>query len=507
MNEVKRALSLDQWMDYSPRSGGGAYLKSWKDDGELLAWLHPEAGVVPFFNHPVPRVHEIEKDGEKELKIWSDRWGCHENEEVLKRQNFRRKDGIREMPPVFCPGCLLIEWVYQKILEGRVNWLQPLFRWDAGGEELVVVAGGMYNAFRSKDITRQQKAEMRRANIRGDEAWKQDMRARLQYLFHVVDDAHPDRGVQKAFEGQGLGSKIQKAIRDEMTRSGREAGNPSTNPYPFRWEYDSSKDFDEKYNVIAMSNRKPSPEIERLLKSQVQPFDLDVAPGDCWALRANLEEHAVGEVEIPWDRIFAGAEKRGLMKPAQESKADRGGDATDFDPKEVEAQQKGEPARKQETVEVGEDHPVWSDETWKPAGPLKGSLVLLCMPDHLSSDDFDEVRELFEKAGATVGEIVACEHCGERMTTLDDVCPSCGATYSAEGKLTGRPCVREGCGGVVALGKEGERAICGKCATIHEMADGKWMAIVPVPPAEKKPDDAPPPRRRRGQGVPFDRQG
>lgn len=506
-----RTMSLDDFMNHNPRSGGGGggFLKSWKKDGQLLGWLHTIAYPVPFYNHPIPRVREVEEDGEKVLKIWGDRWGCHEPEEVVKKQYFRdKKTGKRDVPPTVCPVDMLIEWVYGEVQAGRLDWLEPVFRWEAGSDKLIVTAGGMYNAFRSKDITREQKAQMRRAGIRADEAWNQNFQARLQYLIHLVDDAHPDNGVQKTFEGAALGNKLRKAIADEMKRQGRERGNPSLNPYPFQFEYDDSKDFDERYDVIAMSNKQPSEEVRKLITSELKEPDRDVQPGDCWSLRANLEEHAVLK-DIPWDRIFAAAEKKGLMKPPEESKADR--EATDFDPEKIEQEERQEQraaaaatSKHLHEVVVGEDHPTWQDETWKPEASMRGTRVVLVVPEDIADEVVKEVTEMFEKAGAVVTERVACEHCGKPMTTHDDACPHCGAKYSAEGALLTRPCLKEGCGAQVEVGKDDEPGICGKCATIHEMHSGKWRM---KPTAEAAPEPVQPTRRVRGRGVPFDQRG
>lgn len=505
----RHGMGLDSFLNHSNRGGGGAYLSSWKKDGRILVWLHSKEWSAPCWNHPLPRLVEPSKDKDADaadLRVSTSRWVCHESEATLKRQYFREKSGAREFPPELCPFCLVIECVHSLVKRGKLGWLDPVFEWlgDGPDDSLVITAGGMYNAFRAKDIGKEQLREMKRAGIRMDEAWKQDLRARLQYLFLVVDDADVEAGVQKTFETVGLANHLKKAIRDEMRRN-ETRGNPSLRPYPFEWTYDEAEQFDKRYDVLAMTDREMTDAIRRLIVDEEAPdVSRDLEPGNCYQLRVELETHLAKGVSLPFDEIFEAARKAGLMEPPKETK-----EAEDLDDEDGSAEQrrvaggrayevKGQAAEPEEFV-VEPGNAVWK-EGWKRAPvriPAKAE-VHLDPPDSASDERVEEVRAAVAKLGYVVGMFVECDHCAGRMLTLDVDCPGCGSTYDDDGKLVTRPCLADGCGGQVALaGAEAAtegglpRAVCGKCGSIHEIdaskpGDEGWRRIelTPARPAE-----------------------
>lgn len=506
--------SLDDFLNHSTRGGGGGFLSGWKKDGSIVVYLHPQLWSAPYWNHGIPRVAELtdKETKDKRLVVMTDRWGCHESEALLKRQNYREKDGTREYPPEVCPVCKLIEAVREAYLTGKIGWTDPVFKWEGDEGELVLLAGGIDNSFASKDLTREQLRELRAAGVKRDDSWKQNLKAKLNYLFCVVDEAHPEEGVQKTFEAKGLGEKLKKAVKDEIRRR-KDRGNPVLNPYPFEWTYDETQSFDDKYDVLARSDDQPSAEILALLQGDPPNVDRDLEPGNCFSLRAELEAHYVGpEGAIDFDAIFAEAERRGLMTPPQETKDDTDEELDDEESESAEdvPRVKAEPAKaamkpaaaKVSVVQIGPTSDAWkAPEKWRAPANVKGAEVHLNPPDEASDEDIAAVRAKVKAAGAVaVGTMVMCDHCDGTMTTLDPSCPTCGAEYDEAGTMVTRPCAAEECDAQVPLDGEGPRFICPKCAAIHEQGEAddegrKGWAVVPKeePPAA----EAVPSRRRR----------
>ncbi len=524
--------SLDEFLNHSTRGGGGGFLSGWKKEGSIVVFLHPQLWSAPFWNHGVPRVAELtdKETKDKRLVVMTDRWGCHESEALLKRQNFREKDGSREYPPQLCPVCKLIEAVREAYQSGAVEWTAPLFKWESDNEDdtLELLAGGIDNSFSAKELSREQLRELRAAGVNRSDSWKQNLKAKLNYLFCVVAEDDVESGVQKAFESKGLGEKLKKAIKDEI-RKRKDRGNPVLNPYPFEWTYDDSKSFDDKYDVLARSDDSPSAEILALLQGEPPNIERDVSAGNCFNLRAELEAHYVGpEGAIDFDEIFAAAEKAGLMTPPQETKEDAADGELDEDEEQEKpkghtpevrgsalaekkepakaAPVKPEPVKASKPIEIGVTSDAWKKpEAWKAPATLKGAIVHLNAPDDVSDEDVALVTKKCKSAGAkAVGLLVTCSHCDEVMTTLDSACPHCGAGYDDAGVLTSRPCIAEGCDAQVPLEGDGPKFICPKCATIHvqgdEGDDGKrsWEMV-----AKEEPKATEVPSRRR-RGVPFD---
>lgn len=523
--KIPKVMGVDEFLNHSTRSGGGAYLSGWKKEGSIVVWLHTTAWASACWNHPIPSVQEREdsETKEKRLEVWSDRWVCHEDEEVIKRQYYYdRETGKRELPPLLCPMCKVAEAVRDLYRAGTIRWTDPVFEWkgDAADQHQIVLAGGIDGSFGAKEMSAEKLREMRVAGVRRDEAFKQDLRAKLKYMFVVVDDSGIDDGLQKTFEAKGLGEKLKKAIRDEIRRArsktdpeGRQ-GNPTVNPYPFEWTFDEDKSFDDKYDVLARTAEKPTEKLLALLRGPPPAMDRDLEPGNCFSLRVGLEEHCVlPKGMLDFDACFAAADKAGLMVPPEETKGDQ--DEGEGEPWDAGAEPAGGgrvpevrgaaaapiQADRAPTVTIGASSPAWTTAAWKPGANVRGADVVLDAPDGVPDDKFNEVRAALRAAGAaSVAEAVMCNHCRETMTTLDPACPACGAGYDDDGKLLSRPCLAEGgCIGQVPLDGEGPRYVCEKCGTLHEGVDVATWKAIPREPAPAAAAD--PPRRARGRGA------
>ena len=522
MSAAKKKVTaggVDDFLNHSTRSGGGAYLAGWKDDGKIQIWLPTQGFHAPAWVHPVPHVVEKEDDGDKKLAVWSQRWICHESEEILKRQNFFDKsNGDREAPPEICPNCIVLMAVRDLYREGKIGWTDPAFVWkgDDEGDETVIRAGGMDGSFNGKDLSREKLKELRKAGVRRDHAFKQDLRAKLKYLIVVADNGDIEAGLQKTWESSTLGNKLKKAIRDEIKRARCKEdpeglkGNPGINPYPFEWTFDDDADFENKFDVLALTKEVPTDKLLALLKGPAVDLSRDVEPGNCFTLRVELEEHCVlPKGMLDFDKCFAAAEKAGLMTPPEESKEDQEDDIEEGDEKprgggrtpEVRGKEAAAPA-KAATVTIGTSSPAWTTDTWKPGANVKGADVILDVPDGVSDERFAAVRKACKDAGAlSTAEAVVCTHCREVMTTQDAECPSCGSKYDDDGKLLSRPCLAPECPGQVPLEGEGPKFICEKCGTIHLYAGDESKTWTAEPKAAVKPAEDPPRRGRRTEAA------
>lgn len=310
-----RAMALDEYLGHTARGGGNTFLRGWKKrtPPAVDTVIHTRAPFVALWQHNLPRIQVIEKEGEPPRReVWGGTWACIEPESVLKGQYKRDRDsGERRVPPTICPACILIEHVRRQVAAGQIKFTQPLFKWegDEADKARVITAAGIFNGYNDKDkLTREQKVQMRKAGISPKESWKENAYAKCNYLFVVVDVDNVDDGVQVAIETTLLGDKIKEAIRDRMVAMGEDEGNPMKNPYAIRWEHHPDKQvFNEKYKAIVMPKIAITEAIRQLIEVQDPPDVSGIAaPGNVKQLRADLESHAL--VEFPWDEIFGPSE-------------------------------------------------------------------------------------------------------------------------------------------------------------------------------------------------------
>lgn len=447
-------LGLDEFLGHSTSKGGGGFL-SWKKEGSVEVYLHQNARVYPLWGHGWHERVEVEEDGDKVVKVFNRRFVCHERELVLKKQKYRepRYTGEREMPPEVCPACLLAEYVFQEIQGGKMSWTTPIFNFEGDDPDfsITVFAGGLCGLFQNDDLSKKQIDELRKAGIRRDEAFKQNMLARCQYVLSVVNAKDPSEGVQTTMEAPSLGDKLKLCIKHEMKRR-KEKGNPTLYPYPFEWSYDESKSFSDKYDVVALEG-DPSENIKNLISGEPPDLTDLVSPSNCMAFRAQVEAHLCDGVDLPLDDIFGPAKARGLMT------------APASPPKE---------AGRGRAPEVGRVEPAAVKPP--PAQPrtTAGGYTKAPVP-------------------APAADTIQCDHCDADMAKDDLVCV-CGATYDEKtGSMDGRPCLHPDCKGkdadgtphavaLVESGTAGTPSICDVCGTVHEEFDD------PEASAERKAD-------------------
>ena len=302
-------LDLDQFLGHSGSSGGGAFLKNWKEDERIDIWLHPTAKIVPLWSNTWVT---IGKDREtKEPVIRTIRFNSMEREAILKRRYYRDdKTGELEFPPEVCPFAKLLEWVYQAIKSKDIGWVEPIFVFDeVAGEPYVIHSGGFIGMYSSKDLTKEDISEMRQAGIRRDEAWKESCQPRLQYIFRIVKNQEPGEGCLIALEAQALGDKVKKVISDRIDDVGRTKGDPFTTPYAFRWVYDDKPDFSKRYEARALTTAELTPEIQQVFDQEPPSINDLIRESNIRELRQSFEAHWCHKgITPPWDEIFAAAE-------------------------------------------------------------------------------------------------------------------------------------------------------------------------------------------------------
>ena len=457
-------LDLDgSFLTHSTNASGSGFLKNWKETGEIVVWLHPEAKLWSVWNHTWYRYgkeHDSETDKDFNVII-PQRLLCLENEKLLKRQHFRNDDDSREMEPEICPLDLCIEWLRGEINAGRLEWSTPVFKFESespipeDNNDVILYAGGFTGLFLKKDKTRRELAELNKAGIKEKEAYLQNGAARLQYLMAVASAEDLDAGWLLAMEAPTLGNKLKKEIKAEINRcdGNVQEGSPKYNPYPFQWTYDENKDFSDRYEVVAKSRTKPSKEVLQLLKEDPPNVDHLTQPPKLGSLLASMKQHAL--IEMPFDKFFKLAAKEFGMETDDEEPAEKPARTHDVRSKKVDTEEDEEQSDEESDTEAGDDEPS------------------------------------------------TCEVCKEVIGDEEMTCSHCGAIYNTDDEgnvfLSSRPCGNPDCDEKrVAIETDGT-GTCPKCKTVHELdSEGDWKIETPEPPKPAKDSKPQTSARRRG---------
>lgn len=395
-------MNLDEFLGHSTSGGGSKFLNWRKREPPVIdTWLHTKSSIVALWRHPWPRIVEIDRNGEKQTEVWGGTFNCWEPEDVLKRQYKRNDDGSRVAPPTICPHCILLEHLRTEVREGRLSWTEPAFRFEAGdGTATVLTVGGLYNGF-GGDLSRQEVADLRKAGIKLTEAWKENTMSKCAYVFSIVDHSEPEKGVQIAVETTALGDVVKRVIRDQIDSIGAADGHPFKNPYAIRWQYrPKEQKFDQKYHALVMPKLELSPEVRDLIFDAPSP-DLrsTIERGNIASLRSVMEARAL--IDLPFDSIFAAAEKLVGVKPDQ-APAPRAAAPSQARPATSKA-----PAPPLAPAPAEEPAKAAPRRAAKPAGP---------------------VAPVYPPG--TV--ILPCDACKADMAETDDTCWKCGAKYEID---------------------------------------------------------------------------
>lgn len=481
----------DEFLQHSTKASGSGFLAKWKEDGRIVVWMHPNTPVISLWSHNFSRYLKVEDKETKEEKtiITGMRINCMEKEKLLKKQTWRLDSDEREIPPITCPHCLLIEHVRSEINAGRMDWTTPLFRFETDEDEDIVYAGGFCGLFQKRDLSKKEAGEIRKLGVKINEAYMQNGMCRQQYVMAVTAESDLEAGWVIAMEGQTLGNKMKKAIADEIKRCDGDVqlGHPRFNPYPFEFNYDENKEFSDKYDVVALSRKRPSSEVQQLLDNGEAPsFDKIRSDPSLGTLKQLMKDAA--QVKLPLDDIFA----RAIDEIGEHFDNDN-----DSDEEEDSESVPNVGSSKQEKDEAEDDDESVDQET---------------------VDDEDDHEDDHEDDGDEDG---GCDVCDAAMGPEDMVCGECGAKYEADDNgdvyLASRKCGNEDCmEREVPVNDEGG-GVCPQCGAVHAE---DWSYKLPKPKRgakkttkkasrrtakkeENKPkhDDARPSRRSRARAA------
>ena len=391
-------MGIDDFLQHKTSGGRGAYLTGWKKEGKVNTWLHTQRLPMAVWRHAhIPKVVVLEdrQTNESVRHIWSGEWVCPEDESVLLSQYAVDPKGARENPPEYCPICRLNDYIRRAVQAGRIPWTKEVFRFegDVEKERLILHAGGMFMTRKQYDaLDAEEIKEARKLGVNVKEMWKENCYAKAEYLFCVVDDAHPESGIQKAFNPSSLGDKVKDVIADMRESKGVEEGDPTINPYCIQWQYrEGEPDPKKMYHALAIQKQRLTPAIEKLIYGPPPDISKDIRPFNLVEMRAYLEEHAL--IKLPWDQIFDVKVREEREEPAPE------------------------PTRQRRAAAPTDDEP-------EPT-PAKGAKRRGAAPARAKFPDDDDEHA------------VACENpdCEKAMWDDEHECPHCGSKYDDDFKL------------------------------------------------------------------------
>ena len=497
------ALELDfggSFLDHSTRPSGSGFLKNWKDDGRIVVWIHPNAPVFSLWSHNFfHSVVEIDKQTKEQTKrIRGYRVNCLENEKLLKKQKWRNDDDTREMPPEVCPVCLMVEWLRSQINAGKLEWSTPVFKWETeegdDGEEVVLYAGGITGLFQKKVLTKEEKLQVKKTGTKLNEAYLQNGYARQQYAMAVVPDSDPDANWVIAMEGQTLGDKLKKSIRDEVKRCGGsvEQGHPKYNPYPFEWSYDENKEFSEKYDVVALTRQRPSDKVQALLDSDEMPsFDRLIAAPKLGSLRDAMESAAL--IKMPFDSFFEGAVEKFGEEYEESEEAETAETAEEEEKPAVKSAVKSTTTKQ-------------TDKSSSSSSSSSSKQVKKAIKEEEEEEEEEVDEEPVEDVVDETDDPILCDVCEAPIAADAETCMKCGTCYELtdDGNvcISSRKCANPDCMETAVPLREGEHHTCPQCGAIH---DNDWAFKLPAKKASrttpKAHADAVPSRRARARAA------
>lgn len=385
---ASQELSMSEWLGYSTKGGGAEWLSGWKKKGMIDVVYHPGGAQAILWAHKFFHVVTDNETGKDVVRMT--RFNSMENVGVLRRARFRSPSksfhSKRDFPPELCPFSLFLEWVREQIQAGTIKWTDEIFKFvpSIADDTVVIHAGGFTGQFGFRNLNEQQQSELRRIGVRQDEAYQESCVVKATYLMCVFDVGQPENKCVIAQEGEELGGKLQKLVRDRMESMGEDEGNPIIHPKVFRWKYNEGADLGKQYDAIIIEKATIPDSI--FAKFDDEPPDLNpiTAPSNVPKLRALFEKYWVHAVKPPWNDLFAKA------------MAAVAGTA---------------------------------------AGEAQG------VEDDAPSDGSGESTSSGASSGAADDDLVECDACHKGMPSTATVCPNCGQEYvvNAAGQYEMKP--------------------------------------------------------------------
>lgn len=460
--------AIDGFLNHSGSTGGGGkFLKGWKKDGRLYAWLHTMQLPIGLWRHNFPQliVKENKDTRRIERHIWGQSDNCWEPEDVLKEQNFRKKDTkVREKMPTRCPQCRLIEHVWQRVnVTKDLDFTAPILRFEGADnpkENVIIHAAGIYNGFSTTAVakfTDAQKEAVAKAGIFLSEAWKENDKASLSYVFTIVSNDKPGDGVQITVEKSSLGDRVKGVINDRIESAGVEAGNPTITPYCIEFTYDEKKSMNEMYGARYIERIKITPEIERLIRSEPPTLDNVLEPFNRATFRAQLEKHLCADLDLDWifdvevdeedndadgapeertPEVDSGEDENDAAEPASGGSTDFAHGANVPEPKAAAAPPAAAPARTNRKPKAPPAPAIPPEELGDPCEVCKAPMRATdtkcggCGTEYEAEEDEPEPAATPApapaKASAASAKAKACKHCKAEVKPGDKTCGACG---------------------------------------------------------------------------------
>lgn len=387
------------------------------------------------WQHGIPQLRTFEDrdTGETVRKIWGGNFNCLENETAVLQHQNKRTHGERDVPPQICPLCKTIEHVRGLIHSKKISKATPVFRFEVPllpGEDAddrtddqlrVISAGGFTDTFKG-DLSPQEKIDIRKAGISLMDAWRENARAKCNFVFRVVDHDNLDDGVQILIETSLVGEKVQQVILDQMKRLGRKEGNPLVNPYAFQIEHKpKEKQFQNKYHVLDLSPKAfPMTGEIRALIVDTDPPDITRMrePGNVRQLRQQLEQYCL--IDMPWDQLFGPAEA------LQANQSEDAGDTSfEFGANEGADEPAPTPPAEVKGKAAAPTPPTTAlASPASPAAPASTAAAPAATSTRRKKAEPTAPPPPVEPMGDP------CDDCGHAMKVTDTKCPGCGAEYA-----------------------------------------------------------------------------
>jgi hypothetical protein len=429
------------------------FIEPWRKSGKTVIWLHPKAKFAKVPHHKWFEPVSFEKrNGETVSFIRFTRFISHEPPDFVQFSKERNDDLRRTHRAQVCPMSKMIEWVDDEVLAGRLAPEAVVFRFEDGDPEHTVElhAAGLTGLIGLDDFPERMKKQCKKAKVLQKDPWNENLGLKMLRCFQVVEDANPSE-LKFALEPVDLFEQLKKAIATEKERSGDDKGDPRRNPYAFLWKFDqvkAKKDYGRGNSVTPQPGRMLTNKIRKLLNGPKRTDqDQIVSLGNCLELRASMENaNANTDVVLPFDEIFAAAEKAGLMKASASAKSKPTQPKKDDEPK-------------------SEPQPKTSTKTKSTAANGKPGKA----PDPVPADEDDDPDSKKSDVPAAT-----CDICQAAIGEEDTECAQCDSTFSVPAyQLDGVKCTE--CGKIVPL-VDGSDAgddtlhICEKCGTTHRLS-------------------------------------
>lgn len=448
---ITRPMSMDEFADHEGTAKRErAEFLSWRDEGEdgdgkIQVWIVDQPWVQ--WRHSFYRVARYEnRDGEQVERIAPFYWNSMEEDsgevpdktlKLIRRQGYyldsRRDEDDRVVADVD-PFLKMLEWIRGQILAEKIDWLDPVFEFDAADSDAVKIrAGALLGVYPAKldDLEDERERErFKKLKINLRESYKESSRVRLQYGFVVVKNDAPEDGVRIALESETIGTLVKRIYKDrKVAFKGDSQKADLIRKVCLQWEYDKRKSFSDMYHVVALTEEKTSDEVLAVFaRYDEDPPDLERLRGqsNVAELERAFRDHWVHAEQPPWDELFAAAYERVKGTPAASLPEDFEHGANARASEKATSDTKATDVAAKKTTEIAVEK-----KTAAPDGPMvECEVCRKDMPDTALVCPHCNAR--YAECGGFVDlENVACKACGKDRPFKDLVCPHCKREYVA----------------------------------------------------------------------------